>query len=87
MPELTGVATIVLLATLVLGLMPVLRADSTASRMLAMQLLSTSGVGVLLLLASALALPALLDVALVLALLAAVALIAFTRRTQGDGHV
>ena len=84
MSDLAGIAAVTLLATLVLGLIPVLRADSTANRMLAMQLLGTSGVGTLLLLAPALGLPALIDVALVLALLAAVALVAFTRRIKGD---
>lgn len=86
MPEFTGLSAAALLTTLVLGLFPVLRAQNTASRMLAMQLMGTSGVGVLLLLASALKLPAMLDVALVLALLAALSLIAFTRRIEGDGH-
>jgi len=49
-------------------------------RMLAALLFGTTGVAMLLLLAPGLNLPALLDVALVFALLAAVALVAFVRR-------
>ena len=52
--------------------------------MLTAQLLGTNGVGLLLLLAPLLDLPALIDVGLVLALLATVALAAFTRRDPGD---
>lgn len=82
MTELQSFAAITLAATLVVGLVPVLRAPRAAERMLAAQLLGTTGVGLLLLLAVLLDLPALRDVALVLALLAAVALAAFTRRTK-----
>ncbi len=80
MSELLGAAAVALAATLVAGLVPLLRARSAAEGMLAAQLLGSGGVGLLLLLEPLLALPALHDVALVLALLAAVALIAFTRR-------
>lgn len=82
MTELQSFAAITLAATLLVGLVPVLRAPRAAERMLAAQLLGTTGVGLLLLLAVLLDLPALRDVALVLALLAAVALAAFTRRTK-----
>jgi multicomponent Na+:H+ antiporter subunit F len=81
--ELLSFAVVALAGTLVVGLLPVLRAPRAADRMLAAQLLSTTGVGILLLLAVLLRVPALHDVALVLALLAAVALAAFTRRTKG----
>jgi len=54
-------------------------------RMLAIQLIGTTGVGVLMLLSRLLAQPALLDVALVLALLAAVASAAFTAQPREDG--
>ena len=83
MTELLSFAVVALAGTLVVGLLPVLRAPRAADRMLAAQLLSTTGVGILLLLAVLLRVPALHDVALVLALLAAVALSAFTRRTKG----
>lgn len=85
MTEILTAATLLLGATLVLGLVPVLRARRAAERMLAGQLVGTTGVGLLLLLAALLELPALRDVALVLALLAAVALGAFTRRVRGGG--
>jgi multicomponent Na+:H+ antiporter subunit F len=52
--------------------------------MMAAQLLGTSGIAVLLLLALALEVPALLDVALIFALLAAVSVAAFTRRRAGS---
>jgi multicomponent Na+:H+ antiporter subunit F len=42
--------------------------------------MGTSGIGVILLLAPVLAVPALIDVALIFSLLAAVAVTAFTRR-------
>jgi multicomponent Na+:H+ antiporter subunit F len=82
MTELLGFAVITLAATLIIGLMPVLRAPRSADRMLAGQLIGTTGVGILLVLAVLLDLPALRNVALVLALLAAVALAAFTRRPK-----
>jgi multicomponent Na+:H+ antiporter subunit F len=82
MNELLAFAVITLAATLVGGLVPVLRAPRSAERMLTAQLLGTTGVGLLLILAVLIDLPALRDVALVLALLAAVALAAFTRRQK-----
>lgn len=85
MPELIA-AAVVLTATLVVALIPMIRATSATDRMLATQLIGTSGVGLLLLLAPLLSLPALIDVALMLALLAAVALVAFTRRPDGQDH-
>ena len=75
---------LVLLITMALGLIRLVIGPSPAERLMAAQLLSTTGVGILLLLARVLAAPALLDVALVLALLAAVAAIAFTRRRASD---
>jgi multicomponent Na+:H+ antiporter subunit F len=57
---------------------------SLQDRMLSVQLLGTGGVAVLLLLSPLLAIPALIDVALVLALLAAVAAAALTRREVDD---
>lgn len=68
------------LATIALGLVRVERGPSPGDRMLAAQLLGTGAVAVLLLLARALDAPALLDVALVLALLASVASAVFVRR-------
>ncbi|MGB5398161.1 MAG: monovalent cation/H+ antiporter complex subunit F [Gammaproteobacteria bacterium] len=69
-----------LLVNLVAGMWRVLRGPSTADRMLATQLFGTTAVAILLLLAQATANPALRDVALVFALLAAVTAVAFVRR-------
>jgi multicomponent Na+:H+ antiporter subunit F len=66
---LTGAAALIMLSALV-GLVRVLRGPTRADRLLAAQLLSTAGIGALLLLAAAGA-PALIDVALVLALVGA----------------
>jgi multicomponent Na+:H+ antiporter subunit F len=68
------------LATIALGLLRVERGPSNGDRMLAAQLLGTGAVTVLLLVARAADAPALLDVALVLALLASVAGAVFVRR-------
>lgn len=76
---LLGFASL-LLTIMAVGLVRALRGPTPADRLLAVQLLGTAGIGVLLLLAKALALPALADVALVFSLLAAVAVAALTRR-------
>jgi multicomponent Na+:H+ antiporter subunit F len=75
---------LVLLATMSLGLVRVTLGPTPSDRLMAVQLLGTSGIGVLLVLTRPIAVPALVDVALVFALLAAVAVIAFTRRRAGD---
>ena len=69
-----------LLCTLVAGMWRVLRGPSAADRMLAAQLFGTTAVAILLLLAETYDNPALRDVALVFALLAAVTAVAFVRR-------
>lgn len=71
---------LVLLLSLVLGLLRIWQGPGFADRMLAAQLLGTTGVATLLLLADPLGLPALRDVALVLALLAVLAVLAFVAR-------
>jgi len=76
--------SLVLLLTMAAGLVRVLIGPTAADRMMAAQLLGTSGIGVLLLLAPALGVPALVDVALIFALLAAVSVAAFTRRRVGQ---
>ena len=70
-----------LLLTLVAGLWRVLRGPTAADRMLAAQLFGTTAVACVLLLAQLYQRPSLRDVALVFALLAAVAAVAFVRRT------
>jgi len=73
-------AALFLLLTIAAGMVRVLRGPTDGDRMLAAQLFGTTGVAILLLLAEALAMPALIDVALVFALLAAVATVAFVRQ-------
>lgn len=69
-----------LLANLVLALIVAARGPTPADRMLMALLIGTTGTGILVLLAQAMPLPALVDVAVVLALLAAIGGIAFARR-------
>ena len=68
------------------GLVRALRGPSAADRLMAAQLLGTTGVGLLLLLAPVLGSAALIDVALVLALLAVVAVAALTGREVPGGQ-
>lgn len=76
---------LLLLANTVAGLVRVALGPGSADRMLAAQLLGSSGVAVLLLLAQALDQPALRDVALVFTLLAVLAVVAFVERpTEED---
>ena len=69
-----------LLLTLAAGMWRILRGPTDADRMLAAQLFGTTAVAILVVLAEALGQPALRDVGLVFALLAAVTVVAFTRR-------
>jgi len=87
MSELYSLAVLGLMFSLFLGLLRVLRGPGAADRMLAVQLIGTTGVGMLLLLGPLLGQRALIDVALILALLAAVAATAFTGepRESRDG--
>ena len=75
---LLGAAGFVL-ATVALGLLRILRGPAEADRMMAAQLLGTGGVAVLVLLAVATETPPIVDVAVMLALLAAFASVAFVR--------
>jgi multicomponent Na+:H+ antiporter subunit F len=81
---LLGVATF-LLFNLAAGLWRVMRGPTSADRMLAAQLFGTTAVAILLLLADAMGEPALRDIALVFALLAAVAAVAFVQRVWSRG--
>lgn len=78
-------ALLLLLLTLALGLVRAVRGPTLQDRMLAVQLLGTGGVASLLLLAVILSLPALVDVSLVLALLAAISAAALTQREVDHG--
>jgi multicomponent Na+:H+ antiporter subunit F len=72
--------TVLLLLSLIAGLLRALIGPGLQDRMLSIQLIGTGGVALLILLSLQLAIPFLVDVALVLALLAAVAAAALTRR-------
>lgn len=71
-----------LLINIAAGLIRVLRGPTAPDRMLAAQLFGSTGVAILLLLAEAQAAPVLRDVALIFALLAALATVAFVRRVH-----
>ncbi|MDW7711912.1 MAG: monovalent cation/H+ antiporter complex subunit F [Deferrisomatales bacterium] len=93
MGELHVGLALLLLGTLVAGTARILRGPTPPDRMLAAQLMGTTVVAVLLLLAEGLGTRALADVALVFALLAAVAAVALVRRGwppppegSGDGR-
>ncbi len=75
-----------LLLTLALGMWRVLRGPGRVDRLLAVQLCGTTGTATLLVLAEAQGLPALRDVALVLALLAAVASAALVQLLRRRRH-
>lgn len=80
MEELSLMLVFFLISTIAAGMARVFRGPTPADRMLAVQLLGTTGVAILLLLADSWRNPALIDVALVFALLAPVAVVALVRR-------
>jgi multicomponent Na+:H+ antiporter subunit F len=80
MTMLLLIASLILVLSLGLGLLRVYMGPSLEDRMLSVQLVGTTGVGLLLLFGFLLEMPASVDVALVLALLAAVSVAALTRR-------
>ncbi|MBU1191960.1 MAG: multiple resistance and pH regulation protein F [Gammaproteobacteria bacterium] len=86
MTELLAIVTLGLMFSLFLGLLRILRGPGAGNRMLAAQLIGTTGVAMLLLLSLLLDQYALIDVALILALLAAVAAAAFTGQQRESGH-
>lgn len=86
MPELLFACIAGLMLSLLLGLIRVLRGPEAGDCMMAAQLIGTTGVGILLLLSLILNQPALSDVALILALLAAVAVAAFSGQQQADSN-
>jgi multicomponent Na+:H+ antiporter subunit F len=77
MKELYLILAAFLMLNIAAGLIRVLRGPTAADRMLAAQLFGTAGVALALLLAEVQAAAALRDVALVFALLAALATVAF----------
>jgi multicomponent Na+:H+ antiporter subunit F len=80
---LLGAAGFVL-TTVALGLVVILRRPAEVDHMMAAQLLGTGGVAILLLLAAATGTPPIVDVALLLALFAAFAAVAFVRGVSGQ---
>lgn len=72
-------AVLFVLAMVALGLFRVLHGPAQADRVMAAQLVGSGGVAMLLLMAVAMVTPHIIDVALMLALLAAFASIAFVR--------
>ncbi len=80
MPEVYAAVAFFLMLNLLAGLIRIYRGPTPADRLLATQLLGTTGTGVLLILAVGQEVPALIDAALIFSLLAAVTLIAFVCR-------
>lgn len=77
-----------ILISVVAGLFRVLKGPTAADRMLAAQLFGTGGVAILLVLAHAMQMPSLVDVALVYALLAAITMVVFVQRQwQGKENI
>ena len=72
------------MVTVALGLFVILRRWAEVDHMMAAQLLGTGGVAILLLLAVATEAPPIVDVALLLALFAAFAAVAFVRSASGS---
>jgi len=85
MTEFLLAAALFVLSTVVLGLVRILRGPEDADRMLAAQLLGTGGVASLLLLGVANGVKAVGDLALLLALLAAFASVAFVTGAKRPG--
>jgi multicomponent Na+:H+ antiporter subunit F len=77
MTNFLSLILIVLLLSIFAGLFRVFRGPAPAERMLAAQLFGTASVAILLVLSQVMQMQALLDVALVFALLGAVTLVAF----------
>jgi multicomponent Na+:H+ antiporter subunit F len=77
MSDFLMIAALFVLAMVALGLVRILRGPADADRLMAMQLLGTGGIAALLLLAAGTGVSAVVDAALILALLAAFAAVAF----------
>ena len=78
--DIHGVIVVILLLNIVVGLVRVLRGPESADRMLAAEMFATSAVAIIIILAITRSMPALLDVALVFALLSALAVVTFVSR-------
>ena len=82
MTAFLSIAAALLAISLGLGLVRGFRGPAIEDRMMSAQLVGTSGVGLLLLFGFLLDMPASIDIALVLALLAAVAVVALTQQER-----
>jgi multicomponent Na+:H+ antiporter subunit F len=76
-----------LLINILVGLYRVFRGPAMGDRMLALQLFGTTGVAILLLLAQSFEEPALRDVALVFALLAVLAMVAYVKFVGPEARI
>ena len=85
MDDFLYLGALILLATIAASLVRVHRGPDRADRMASAQLVGTGGVAVALMLAAALDNSSVIDVALVLALLAAFAAVAFVKASSPDG--
>jgi len=83
---LLHVVALFLLLNVMAGMVRIARGPTAPDRMLAAQLFGTTGVAILLVLAEAMHMPALRDVALVFALLAAVLAVSFVKRGRRLPH-
>ena len=79
MAEFLFAASGFVLATVVLGLVRILRGPADADRMMAAQLLGSGGIAALLLLGAAAGVDSVIDLSLTFALLAAFATVAFVK--------
>ncbi len=78
-------AALFILLTIAAGLARIFRGPGSSDRLMAAQLAGSGGVAVLLLLSAAMAQPAIIDVALMLAILAVFASVGFVNwRSTGD---
>ena len=75
---------LVLVLSLCIGLIRIFRGPTLEDRIMSVQLMGTTGVGILLILGLLLDMPASIDIALVLAMLAAISVVALTRRAAGE---
>ncbi|MBK1645739.1 multiple resistance and pH regulation protein F [Thiocapsa imhoffii] len=80
------IVILILMASVAAGLVRVAIGPTPSDRMMAAQLMGTSGIAVVLLLANVVEVTALIDVALIFSLLAAIAVTAFTRRRVQDNE-
>jgi multicomponent Na+:H+ antiporter subunit F len=75
---------LVLVLSLCIGLVRIFRGPALEDRFMSVQLMGTTGVGILLILGLLLDIPASIDIALVLAMLAAISIVALTRRSASE---